>query len=80
MPVKCCTPEERALIDEAIRLGDGDFETIAKIVTSSQALTLCAQRAEKELERGRQALAILPPSIFRDSLLKLLAFTVQRDR
>ena len=77
---QCCTPEERALIDEAIRLGDGDFETIAKIVTSSNALPLCAERAEKELERGRQALSTLPPSIFRDSLLELLAFTVQRDR
>ena len=75
-----CTPEERAMIDEAIRLGDGDFPTIAAIVLKSDALEKCRLRAEKELDRGRAALEKLSPSIFRDSLLELLAFTVQRDR
>ena len=75
-----CTPEERAMIDEAIRLGDGDFPTIAAIVLKSDALEKCRLRAEKELDRGRAALENLAPSIFRDSLLELLAFTVQRDR
>ena len=75
-----CMPEERAMIDEAIRLGDGDFPTIAAIVLKSDALEKCRLRAEKELDRGRAALEKLAPSIFRDSLLELLAFTVQRDR
>ena len=75
-----CTPEERAMIDEAIRLGDGDFPTIASIVMRSDALEQCRLRAERELDRGRRALEKLAPSIFRDSLLELLAFTVQRDR
>lgn len=75
-----CTDDERALIDDAIRQGDGDFETIAGIVLKSDSLRHCAERAEQELERGRRALGKLAPSIFRDSLLELLAFTVQRDR
>ena len=75
-----CTDDERALIDDAIRQGDGNFETIAGIVLKSDALRRCAERAEQELERGRRALGKLAPSIFRDSLLELLAFTVQRDR
>ena len=62
------------------RLGDGDFPTIAAIVLKSDALEKCRLRAEKELDRGRAALEKLSPSIFRDSLLELLAFTVQRDR
>ena len=75
-----CTDDERALIDDAIRQGDGNFETIAGIVLKSDSLRRCAERAEQELERGRRALGKLAPSIFRDSLLELLAFTVQRDR
>ena len=78
---RALTDEElRAMIDEAIRLGDGDFPTIAAIVLKSDALEKCRLRAEKELDRGRAALENLAPSIFRDSLLELLAFTVQRDR
>lgn len=68
------------MIDEAIRLGDGDFPTIASIMMRSDALEKCRLRAERELDRGRRALEKLAPSIFRDSLLELLAFTVQRDR
>ena len=75
-----CTDDERALIDDAIRQGDGNFETIAGIVLKYDSLRRCAERAEQELERGRRALGKLAPSIFRDSLLELLAFTVQRDR
>ena len=55
-----CTPEERAMIDEAIRLGDGDFPTIAAIVLKSDALEKCRLRAEKELDRGAQRLKISP--------------------
>ena len=72
--------EKLPLVDEAIRLGDGDFPTIAAIVLKSDVLEKCRLRAEKELDRGRAALEKLSPSIFRDSLLELLAFTVQRDR
>ena len=75
-----CSDAERALIDDAIRQGDGDFDRIAGIVLKSNALSLCRARAERELERGRLALSCLDSSQFRDSLLELLAFTVQRDR
>ena len=74
------TPEGRALIDEAVRKGDGPFDKITKLVVDCGALDRCSLRAEAELERGRQALAKLPPSIFNESLLELLSFTVRRDR
>ena len=77
---RLCTDAERETIDEAIRLGDGDFETIASIVLRTNALEECAKRAEEELVRGKEALNILPPSLFRESLIQLLAFTVKRNR
>ena len=72
--------ENRALIDAAIRSGNGDFDKISSIVIESQAIARCKQRAEQELERGKAALLQLSPSIFRDSLLQLLFYTVCRDR
>lgn len=77
---QACSESERAMIDEAIRLGDGDFEAISQIVINSGALTRCAERAALELERGKNALNCLAPSIFRDSLIELLAFTVERNQ
>ena len=72
--------ENRALIDAAIRSGNGDFDKISSIVIESQAIARCKQRAEQELERGKAALLQLSPSIFRDSLIQLLLYTVCRDR
>ena len=72
--------ENRALIDAAIRSGNGDFDKISSIVIESQAIARCKQRAEQELERGKAALLQLSPSIFRNSLLQLLFYTVCRDR
>lgn len=72
--------EGRALIDESVRNGDGPFDKISKLVIDCGALDRCRVRAEAELERGRKALSKLPPSIFCESLLQLLSFTVKRDR
>lgn len=74
------THENRALIDEAIRLGDGPFDKISQIVIECGALEQCRQRAQQELEKGKNALLQLTPSIFRNALLQLLFYTVQRDR
>ena len=71
---------DRALIDEAVKKGDGDFDKISEIVIRSDSLERCRARAEKELARGRKALSKIPSSIFSESLLNLLAFTVKRDR
>ena len=74
------TPEGRALIDESVRNGDGPFDKITQLVIECGALDRCRSQAEAELERGRKALSKLPPSIFNESLLQLLSFTVKRDR
>ena len=71
---------DRALIDEAVKKGDGDFDKVSEIVIRSESLERCRARAEKELERGREALSKIPSSIFSESLINLLSFTVKRDR
>ena len=76
----CATDADRALIDEAVRTGEGDFDKISRIVIGSDALDRCRTRAEAELERGRKAILKIPPSIFRESLIELLSFVVRRDR
>ncbi|MDO4937122.1 MAG: polyprenyl synthetase family protein [Sutterellaceae bacterium] len=71
---------DRELIREAIRKGDGDFEAISRIVIGCGALQKCLERAQIEVQRGSEALNALPPGQFRDSLIKFLFLSVQRDR
>ncbi len=69
---------DRALIDDAIRAGDGDFETISRMIIESDALTRCEARARQELARGEKALSVLPATPYRDALILLLKYTVER--
>ncbi len=73
------TDAERAIIDRAIREGDGDFELISGIITRSDALSRCRERARQELERGARALSVLPETPYRASLIGLLTYTVERN-
>ena len=77
---RCAAPDEMALIDSAIRNGDGDFEAIRTIVVKSGALEMCRKRALEEAERGVQALNALPSGQFKDSLVQFIFLSVQRDR
>lgn len=78
--MRCAAPEEKALIESAIRNGDGDFEAISTIVVESGALEMCRKRALEEAERGVQALNALPSGQFKDSLVQFIFLSVQRDR
>ena len=70
--------EDKAFIEEAIRHGHGDFEKISHIIQTSGALEKCKQRAALELEKGKKALTPIAPSIFKNSLIELLSFVVER--
>jgi octaprenyl-diphosphate synthase len=63
-----------------VRDGDGDFEAIARIVTDNGSLAYSSDLAGREVEAAATALRALPASIYRNSLLDLLAFAVGRDR
>lgn len=78
--MQLCEESDRDIIKNAVETGNGDFEAISRIVKSTNALQKCRERAKIELERGKNALDALSPSIFRESLVQLLFFTVDRDR
>lgn len=76
--MQAVAPEDKAFIEEAIRHGHGDFEKISHIIQTSGALEKCKQRAALELEKGKKALTPIAPSIFKNSLIELLSFVVER--
>lgn len=78
--MRMTTPENREHIREAIRNGDGDFEAISRIVMECGALKRCLERAQEEVEQGKQKLSSLPSGHFRDSLVQFLSLTVQRNK
>lgn len=71
--------EDKAFIVDAIRHGSGDFDKISAIIHGTNALQRCKDRAKVELENGKNALNAISPSIFRNSLVQLLSFVVERD-
>lgn len=74
------TPEQQALIRKAIETGDADFEAVAKAIHATDALDYTRQMAVKEAEIAQQALAVLPDSVYKQSLSALAKFSVERDR
>ncbi|WP_341667791.1 octaprenyl diphosphate synthase [Alcaligenes sp. SDU_A2] len=74
------TPEQAQLIKNAIETGDADFAAVAQAIEQTDALAYTRQAAEAEAELAVQALESVPESEFKQVLLHLCAFSVQRDR
>lgn len=70
---------DRTLIEQAIRSGDGDFSAISRILKETNAIEKCQKKALEEANLGKIAINALPSGLFRESLIKFLAFAVQRD-
>jgi octaprenyl-diphosphate synthase len=74
------TPEESALIRQAILDGDGThFQEILAIVRRTGALEHAQRQARAEADLANAALAPLPDSQYKDALLELPAFAVSRE-
>ena len=70
---------EAALVRRAIvEGGRGEFERVLAAVQASGALDYARAAAEREAQAARAALAPLPASAQRDSLLELASFSVAR--
>jgi octaprenyl-diphosphate synthase len=78
--LRSAAPEQRELVARAVRDGNGDFGAVARIVADNGSLAYSLKLAQREADEGRRAVASLPPSDARDSLIHLLAFAVDRDR
>ena len=73
------TAEQRELVRNCIEQGDEQhFDAILAAVTNSGALDYTRRHALDAAERARSVIADLPPSAYKDSLLQLCKFAVDR--
>jgi octaprenyl-diphosphate synthase len=73
------TPEQAQLIRDAIETGDADFEAVAEAIKSTDALQYTRQVAEQEAKLAEEAIADFPESIYKQSLIQLARFAIERD-
>ena len=74
------TPEEAAIIIDAIKTGNRDvFNDVYAVVKRTQAITYTEQRADEEAQKAIDALTILPESDYKNALILLAKFAVQRN-
>ncbi len=71
---------EANIIVEAIKNGNREaFNEIYNIVQKTQAIAYTEQRADEEAEKAINALNVLPASEYKDALILLAKFSVQRN-
>lgn len=74
------TPQQRQLVRSCIENGDEQhFDEILAAITGSGALDYTRNEAEKAAQRAANSISALPNSQFKDSLLQLCAFAVDRN-
>jgi len=74
------TDEQRQFVRTCIENGDEQhFAEILKAITTSGALDYTRHQAEKAARHATNAISSLPNSQFKDSLIKLCAFAVDRN-
>lgn len=74
------TPEQVQLIKSAIETGDADFAAVAQAIEQTDALAYTRDAAQAEAQLAVEALAAVPDSEYKEVLLDLCAFSIQRDR
>jgi octaprenyl-diphosphate synthase len=74
------TPEEAAIIVSAIKTGNRDvFNAVYAVVQRTKAITYTEQRADEEAQMAIDALTVLPESNYKNALILLAKFAVQRN-
>ena len=77
--MQCGTPEQAGLIRGAIEHGGlQEFQPVLAAIRDTGALDYTRRQAMLESQRAMEAVASLPHSSYRDSLLQLAAFAVSR--
>jgi octaprenyl-diphosphate synthase len=73
------TPEQRDLVRTCIEQGDEEhFDSVLAAITTSGALDYTRRQAEIAAERASAAIADLPAGVYKESLLQLAHFSVNR--
>ncbi len=74
------TPEQRELVRTCIEQGDEQhFDAVLAAVTSSGALDYTRREAETAARRAAESIADLPENAYKQSLLQLCSFAVDRN-
>ncbi len=71
--------EEAALVIDAVKEGKRDaFNEVFAIVNKTQAIAYTERRATEEVDKAIAAISGLPGSLYKDALVDLARFSVQR--
>ena len=74
------TSEEADIIIDAIKNGRRDaFNAVYEIITRTKAIEYTTDRADEEAQRAIDALNVLPKSEYKEALILLAKFAVQRN-
>jgi octaprenyl-diphosphate synthase len=74
------SPAQRDLVRTCIEQGDERrFDEVLEAITHSGALGYTRRHAESAAQRASAAISAMPASEFKDSLLQLCAFAVERN-
>ena len=78
--IRCGSAEQSALVRKAVEEGGrGDFARVLEAIRACGALDYARDAARREAEIALRALAPLPPSEYKQSLLELASFAVTRE-
>jgi octaprenyl-diphosphate synthase len=74
------SPAQASLVRSAIERGGGEeFGAVLDAIHETGALEFVRAKAKNEARVATESIAALPNSSYRDSLLELAAFAVERD-
>jgi len=71
--------QQAQLIRTAIEEGQRDkIDDVITIINETGAITYTSQAAKQEVDNAKAALAIIPDSTYKDALLALADFSIER--
>jgi octaprenyl-diphosphate synthase len=74
------TPTQSAVLRNAIENGDRDaFREVYEIVENTDAITYTSTRAVEESDKAVEAIKVLPASEYKEALINLARFSVERN-
>lgn len=74
------TPEQSEILRNAIESGDREvFREVYEIVETTDAIAYTSKRAQEEADKAVESLALLPSSEYKDALITLARFSIERS-
>ena len=74
------TTQQKECVHTAIERGGlGDFANVLAVINDTKALEYTRSRAQREIQKAKEAINVLPDSVYKDALLELASFAVARS-